>query len=270
MQHSILGKKLAKIYIISMPNRMRVKLLSRGKLDAITSAPKGKIIITIDGGSATNKSPISQALAKKFNLVYIEMGGLFRTISYLLMQAGLPPKLENTGKVDEFVKHIKCEYVLEGRAIKFIINGVCLGAKELRAEDINASVAKYTLSFKSVSDACIKYTRKVINLEEVCKFDGVLAEGRTCCTYIFPKADIKFWFMATDAAKLNLRLNIEKEVDNPIERDRVDFSATFYPVTKPKHAIEIWTSSRTVEENIALVSAFVEQKLDLKKYNKTA
>ncbi|MDR1891384.1 MAG: (d)CMP kinase [Puniceicoccales bacterium] len=226
------------------------------------------IFVTIDGGSATKKSPVSQAIATKFNLVYIEIGTLFRTVVHALMRAGITPELKNADETGEFLKDAKCAYFLEGRQVKFVINKVYLTAKDLRAEDINANVAKYTALFKSMSDFCMKHARKATKLKDVCKFNGIIAEGRTCGTYIFPKADVKFWFIATDTAKIDFRLGVEKENDDPIERDKIDFSITFYPVVKPKNAIEIWTSSRTTEENIALVSAFVEQKLDVKKHSK--
>ncbi|MDR1891383.1 MAG: (d)CMP kinase [Puniceicoccales bacterium] len=238
------------------------------EVDTKVSQLDGKILVTIDGGSATKKSPISQAIAEKFNLIYIETGAAYRTIVHLLMQAGITPEPENESKVDEFFKNAKCKCILDGRKVKFVINEVSLSAKELRAEDINANVAKYTSSFKSISDFCIKHIRKVMNLKEVLDFNGIIAEGRTCGTYIFPEADVKFWFKATDTSKIDFRLGVEKESDNPVERDKIDFSRTFYPVVKPQNAVEIWTSSRTTEENIALVSAFVEQKLDVKKHSK--
>ncbi|MDR1457868.1 MAG: (d)CMP kinase [Puniceicoccales bacterium] len=227
-----------------------------------------KIIVTIDGGSATKKSPIARALAKKFNLVYVETGALYRTIAHVLIQAGIMPESKNESKVDEFLKDAKCECFLKNWKAKFSVNGVHLTSKELRAEDINANVAKYSSLFKSISDFCIKHIQEVVNLRKIQKFNGIVVEGRTCGTYIFPEADVKFWFLATDLAKIDFRLNVEKEIDNPVERDMLDFSRAFHPMVKPEHAIEVWTSSRSMEGNIALVSAFVEQKLDVKKHSK--
>jgi cytidylate kinase len=265
-----------------MYNTMKTKLFSfallmvvlifpigaRCEVDREISPLENKILVTIDGGSATKKSPIAQALAKKFNLVYIETGALYRTIAHVLIQAGIMPEPKNENTIDEFLRDAKCECFLEGWKTKFSINGVCLTTKELRAEDINAKVAKYSSLFKSIGDFCIKHIREIINLEEIQKFNGIVAEGRTCGTYIFPEADVKFWFIATDSARIDFRLNVEKEVDNPIERDKLDFSRTFYPAAKPECAIEVWTSSRSMEENIALASAFVEQKLDVKNHSR--
>ncbi len=232
------------------------------------SIDKNKIYVTIDGGSATKKSVISQAIAEKFNFMYFETGALYRTVIEVLMRENIAPSIDNEEHVAEFLEHAKLEMYLDGRAVRFIVNDVCLAPRELRAGKINKNVAKYTSLFQSISDFCIKHAQDVINLEGFAEFDGIIVEGRTCGTYIFPDADLKFWLYATEEAKLEFRKNVEHEIDNPIKRDNLDFSRKFYPVIKPENAIEIWTSSRSMEENINIVSAFIEQKIDLKKQNK--
>lgn len=227
-----------------------------------------KMIVTIDGGSATKKSPISQAIAEKFNFVYVETGALYRTVVEALMRENITSDLENKKRIKNFLRQAKFEMHLEGRTVKFSINGICLTPRELRSETINSKVAEYSSRFKSISDFCTKNLRSVLDLEEIREFNGVIAEGRTCGTYIFPEADLKFWFYATDDAKVDFRLNVEKESDNPLQRDSLDFSRKFYPMSKPDDAIVVWTSSRSIKNNTKLVWAFVEQKSDLKKHSK--
>ncbi len=228
----------------------------------------GKIIVTIDGGSATKKSPISQAIAEKFNLIYVETGALYRVVVDALLRANITPVAINTARVEEFLKNAKFSMYVDGRTLKFSINDVYLTPRELRSEKINSNVAEYGALFKCISDFCIAHIKEVPNLREMHEFDGIIAEGRICGTYFFPKADVKFWFYATNDAKLDFRLNIEKEVDDPIKRDSLDLSRKFYPMVKPDDAVVVWTSSRSVEDNINLVSAFIDQKIDLKKHSK--
>jgi cytidylate kinase len=222
------------------------------------------MVITIDGGSATKKSPISRAIAKKFNLVYIETGAIYRTVTHLLMQAGIEPVASNGKKVNKFLAKAKFKCSIEDGVAKFTINDVCLSAKQLRDKEINANVAQYGSLFKSIGDFCMKCILKVTDLKELAEYDGLIAEGRSCGKHLFPDADVKFWFIASDGEKVNFRTNFEKEIDDPINRDRIDFARTFYPMAKPDGAVEIWTSSRTIKENIAMVSAFIEQKLDVR------
>jgi cytidylate kinase len=223
-----------------------------------------KMIITIDGGSATKKSPVSRAIAKKFDLLYLETGAIYRAVTHTLMHAGIEPVIGDRRKADSFLAKAKFKCFVEDNFVQFSINGVHLDAKELRSPEINANVAKYTSTFKSIHDFCTKCALDVLNLREFTEHKGVVAEGRGCGIYLFPDADLKFWFVASDNAKVDFRLNVEKEMDNPLERDELDFNRAFCPTVKPEDAIVIWTSSRTIEENVALVSAFVEQKLDIK------
>lgn len=226
------------------------------------------IIITIDGGSATKKSPISQAIAERFNLVYFETGALYRTVVDALIRADIEPSADDEERVAEFLDNSKFEMYLEGRTVRFAINDVYLTPHDLRSKEINSKVAEYSSSLKSISDFCISRAREIADLREFSAFDGIIAEGRTCGVYVYPDADLKFWFYATDDAKLDFRLNVEKESDDPLRRDRLDFAREFYPMVCPENAILVWTSSRSIEDNINLVSAFVEQKIDQKKHSK--
>jgi cytidylate kinase len=227
-----------------------------------------KTVVTIDGGSATKKSPIARAISKKFNLLYLETGAIYRTVTYVLMQAGIEPAIGDEEKVNKFLAKAKSECFVEDGIVQFIVNGVHLDARELRSREINANVAKYTSTFRSIHDFCTKCALEVLNLKEFAERNGVVAEGRTCGIFLFPDADVKFWFVAPASAKLDFRLNIEKESDDPIERDKLDSSRAFYAMSKPEEAITIWTSSRMMEENIAMVSAFVEQKQDIKAHSR--
>jgi cytidylate kinase len=223
-----------------------------------------KMIVTIDGGSATKKSPISRAIAKKFDLLYLETGAIYRTVTYALMKAGIEPEIGNKRRADKFLAKAKFKCFVQDGIVQFSVNDIHLSAKEMRSKEINGNVAKYSSTFKSVSDFCTKCALDVLNSREFAEHKGLIAEGRTCGIILFPDADLKFWFIALESAKLDFRLNIEKEEDNPVERDELDSKRAFYPMTEPENAIVVWTSSRVMEANIALVAAFVEQKLDVK------
>jgi cytidylate kinase len=49
-----------------------------------------------------------------------------------------------------------------------------------------------------------------------------------------------------------------------LKRDALDKASPFAPLRESEQAIRIWTHNRSLEENIRLVSAFVEQKIDEK------
>ncbi|MDR2371958.1 MAG: (d)CMP kinase [Puniceicoccales bacterium] len=222
------------------------------------------ILITIDGGSAAKKSPITKSLAEKINLIYLESGALYRTVSYVLLKHKLDPKPENERKIEDFLKTVSWKVTVRNRHACFIIDGEILSDKELRSDQLNATVALYSSQFESVHNFCLKMARKVLDFVVIDGFRGLIAEGRTCGTKTFPEADLKFWFNASAQAKIDFRLNEEKEVDDPLRRDTLDKASSFAPLKEPKGAIHIWTHNRSLEDNIRLVSAFIEQKLDEK------
>ncbi|MDR2812873.1 MAG: (d)CMP kinase [Puniceicoccales bacterium] len=249
------------------------KKLSNGKNPASTR--KGKqsrkklkqnepILITIDGGSATKKSPIAKSLAEKFNLIYVESGAIYRTIAHVLLKHNLEPRPENKQKIEDFLKNVPWKVVIKNRYACFIVDNEILSDKELRSESLNATVALYASQFESVHDFGLKIARKALDYIRTDGFDGIIAEGRTCGTKTFPEADLKFWFSASAKAKIDFRLGEEKEVDDPLKRDELDKASPFAPLTEPEGAIHIWTHSRSLADNIHLISAFVEQKIDEK------
>jgi cytidylate kinase len=222
------------------------------------------IVVTIDGGSATKKSPITQGLAEKFNFIYMESGAIYRTVAYVLSKQGIDPKPENKQKIENFLRTVNWKVTVRNRHACCIVDGEILSDKELRSDQLNATVALYSSQFESVHNFCLKVARKLLDFVATDGFGGLIAEGRTCGTKTFPEADLKFWFNASAQAKVDFRLNEEKEKDDPLQRDILDKASSFAPLREPEGAIRIWTHNRSLKDNIFLVSAFIEQKLDEK------
>ncbi|MDR1591207.1 MAG: (d)CMP kinase [Puniceicoccales bacterium] len=222
------------------------------------------ILVTIDGGSATKKSPIAKSLAEKFDLIYVESGAIYRTVAHVLLKHKMKPELKNKQKIEDFLKNVNWKITIRNRHACFVVDGEFLSDKELRSAQLNTTVASYASQFESVHNFCLKLARKSLDYIEIEGFKGVIAEGRTCGTKTFPEADLKFWFNTSKEAKIDFRLKKEKEVDDPLQRDALDGTSPFAPLRKPNGAICIWTHNRSIAKNIRLASAFIEQKLDEK------
>ncbi|MDR3317542.1 MAG: (d)CMP kinase [Puniceicoccales bacterium] len=234
------------------------------KTSALESKQSEKILVTIDGGSATKKSPVAKSISEKMNFIYFETGAIYRTVAYVLAKHRLKPKIENKYKIEEFLRNVSWKTCIKNRYACFIIDGEMLSDKELRSDELNATVAVYASLFESVHTFCYKVARATLPYIQSEDLAGLIAEGRTCGTQYFPEADLKFWFNASAAAKVAFRLNEEKEVDDPLKRDELDKNQLFFPLKEPGGAVRIWTHNRSLPENICLVSAFVEQKIDEK------
>jgi len=101
---------------------------------------------------------------------------------------------------------------------------------------------------------------------------GLVLEGRDIGTVVFPDADLKFFMVAGIEARarrraLELRANgvdadlsaLMREIE---ERDRKDSTREESPLRKAQDAVEIDTSSMTIEEQVDMVVRIVREKLD--------
>ncbi|MDR2806939.1 MAG: (d)CMP kinase [Puniceicoccales bacterium] len=223
-----------------------------------------KIVVTIDGGSATKKSPIAKSLSRKFDLIYLETGAIYRTIAYVLRKHKMEPKAENKQKIEKFLSDVSWKILIKNNHACFVIDGEILSDKELRSNQLNADVAVYANLFESIHTLCLKIARKTLDHIAIEKLNGLIAEGRTCGTQCFPEADLKFWFNASSEAKVDFRLKKEGEVDDPLKRDELDKNCPFAPLKEPENAVRIWTHNRSISRNINLVASFIEQRFDEK------
>jgi cytidylate kinase len=222
-------------------------------------APKksAKIIVTIDGGAATNKSPIASSLAKSFDLVYLEMGNLYRTIANVLTQRKLESQEENKQKIEEFLNNISWKTTVKKRQVCFVVDGEIFSDRELHSKSNNIIVSVYAYLFESIHHFCYKVARSILHHVEEENYSGLIAEGRTCGTLFFPEADLKFY--------LNMAHRKQKfKPGNWVQADTLDQARPFFPLKKEENAIPIWVHKRSSKDNSQILAAFIEQKLDEK------
>jgi cytidylate kinase len=104
---------------------------------------------------------------------------------------------------------------------------------------------------------------------EMSRNDSLVAEGRDTTTVVFPDAEIKIFLTATLNERSERRykefIDQHKEVsfeivrDNISKRDRIDSSRDTSPLTKAVDAIEIDSTSMTIEEEINTILNKVEE-----------
>ena len=59
------------------------------------SRDKKRWIIAIDGPSAAGKSTLGKALARRYDLIYIDTGAMYRAVAWLALKMGIPWSDEN-------------------------------------------------------------------------------------------------------------------------------------------------------------------------------
>ena len=202
--------------------------------------------IAIDGPAGSGKSTIAKILSKKYNLMYINTGAMYRAVTYLALEKNIFPK--DTSDLVNMVENMEMHFEND----RLILNG----------KDINDYIYTPYISNNVSSYAAILEVREklVILQKKIAQKYNVIMDGRDIGTVVLKDAPYKFFITASPQMRAKRRydelimknINVEyKDVLNDIiKRDYVDSNRDVNPLKMAKDAILIDTSDLTIEEVI--------------------
>lgn len=214
-------------------------------LRAMTTSAKAFRIVAIDGGAAVGKSSTSRALAERLNLMHVDTGAHYRTLTFALLAAGVQP---DDADLDAGLNQIKLETRLEGRSARLCIDGNVPTDQEIRSPQVNQAVSRFA-AIPAVRQSLFEYQRGQPKVAEEAGFAGLVMEGRDIGSVIFPDADHRFFLEADEATRAQRRA-LEGQTDSIAERDKMDKARKTAPLICPEGAIRVDTGPRTLEEVI--------------------
>lgn len=207
-----------------------------------------KLIIAVDGPSASGKGTLCASLSKKFNIPSLNTGALYRYIAYETLNRNLD--INNVDEVLMVAKNIKIEE---------------LNNPELFTEDVG-SKASIVARMQPVRDALLQYQKDFANTP-----GGAILDGRDIGTVICPDAPYKFFVTASAEERANRRYKemlekgqeatYEEILEKIKERDEKDMNREASPFKKADDAIEIDTTGKTKQEVLEEVLGFFESLL---------
>jgi cytidylate kinase len=222
-----------------------------------------KIIITIDGWSSCGKSTVAKQVAKLLNYVYIDSGAMYRAITLYFLRNHID--WTKTKAVTEALKEISLEFRYNDNSTETEIY--------LNEENVEYVIRDLVIAEKVSEVAAIKEVREfaVAQQRAMGKKKGIVMDGRDIGTVVFPKAELKIFMTADNAVRVQRRFkelyeknpNISiEEVKNNLElRDYLDSHREISPLRKADDAIELDNSDLTMEQQLAIVTKWVEDKL---------
>lgn len=215
------------------------------------------IIVAIDGGAASGKSSTSRALSERFNLLHVDTGSFYRTMTAELLRAGVA-KDDPTG-IASASRTIALDTALEGRRAQMKINGRIVPDAEIRTPEVNANVSHFA-AVPALREALLAYQRGQVEVAQSHGFRGLIMEGRDIGSVIFPDADFRF-FLHADPAERARRRAAEGQEDSITERDRMDRSRKAAPLACPAGATDIDSTHLTLEQVVDRLSDHLRQRL---------
>ena len=220
-------------------------------------------VIAIDGEAGTGKSTLAKNIARKYKIVYMDTGAMYRCVTLNMIWDNV--SLDEIDKINNILDNIKIDMENIDGEDKFYLNGVDV-TKQIREKQVNDLVSQ-------VSHIPV-VREKMVNLQrKLARGKNIVMEGRDIGTNVFPGAQVKIYLTASaeERAKRRYEQNKEKGIDisyeeilkNVIFRDENDKSSSVAPLKKADDAFELDTTNYTLEEVENIVVGKIREKVDL-------
>lgn len=219
--------------------------------------PNSFIIVAIDGGAASGKSTTSKALSERFQLLHVDTGSFYRAVTAELLRQGISPS--DLPSVHAALKTLRFGTRINGRSTHMEIAGKPVDLAEIRSPAVNANVSQFS-AIPELRAALLAYQRGQADVARNAGFRGLVMEGRDIGSVIFPSADFRF-FLKADPEERARRRAKEGLKDSIADRDRLDSQRKAAPLACPEGAIEIDSTTLSLDEVVTLVASHLENAL---------
>ena len=219
------------------------------------------MIVAIDGPAASGKSTSAKLLAKELGFIYLDTGAMYRCVSWAVIKDEID--LSNDRQLLNFLKIFKIDLKNTGNRSSFYVNNKDV-TDLIRKSNISQRVSEVS-AIPDIRDFMVDIQRNYA------KSENCVMEGRDIGTVVFPKAEVKFFIIASDEVrakrrKLELESLGEKKslselIDEIRRRDDFDSNRGHSPLKKAFDAIEIDTTDLSIDEQVKLMLDIVKQKI---------
>ncbi|HEV3405308.1 MAG TPA: (d)CMP kinase [Candidatus Dormibacteraeota bacterium] len=201
------------------------------------------MIVTIDGGVASGKSAVGRRVAERLGLPFIDSGLMYRAITRMGAIRGIDA--HDSEAITNLAESTKIR--IEGERVWADAAELTDGIYDTDYSDALPVVS----ATPGVRKALVEQQRQMAK-------DGVVMAGRDIGTVVFPKADYKFFLIASLDEKVRRRAaqyerrgeRVDKEaMRKEVElRDRIDSERPIAPLRPADDAVIIDTDNLDLEQ----------------------
>lgn len=221
---------------------------------------KKRLSIAIDGPAAAGKSTVAKIVAEKLSYIYIDTGAMYRSLTYNALKHNVD--VNNEQELLELLRntYIELKSTKNGQAV--YLNGEDV-TEEIRKKDVTNNVSNVS-KHKLIREVMVE------RQQQLAKDGGVVMDGRDIGTHVLPHAEVKIFLLASveERARRRYEENLAKGYETDFEslkkeiaeRDRIDSERAVAPLKKAEDAIEIDSTSYTIEEVVAKIMDLVKER----------
>ena len=213
-------------------------------------------VVAIDGPAGAGKSTLAAHLARRFGLLNLESGAMYRALALKAIEKDIDIGDETALAAFAGTTRIELLPAIDGNRVR--LDGTDV-TRRLRDEDVTQAASRVSVH-PLVRRWLVEEQRKLGSQ------GGVVMEGRDIGTVVFPNAEVKIFLDAAPEVRGNRRFQqgavkpavtqaaVLKEIRDRDERDR---SRAASPLVAATDAVVIDSTNMSLDEVIAAAEAVV-------------
>jgi CMP/dCMP kinase len=221
-----------------------------------------KFNIAIDGPAGAGKSTVARMVAGALGFVYVDTGGMYRAVTWKVLQEGLNP--EHIEDVIAAAKRMEIELQPRDDGQKVWVDGVDV-TKWIRSAEVN----RYVSQISSIAEVRHILVSKQKQLAAV---KGVVMDGRDIGTQVLPGAELKIFLTASVKERADRRfkemqdggdrsVTLEQLEQDIARRDQMDQEREISPLVRAEDAFLIDCTTMTIPEVVDAILGLCRDKV---------
>jgi len=218
--------------------------------------------VALDGPSGAGKSTLARMAAKRFGMIYVDTGALYRCVGLYILKKGVVPKDEES--VTKLLREIDIEMSIDSSGVQRMrLNGedvtdqIRSPESSLAASDVSAFLTVREFLFSKQRDMARKY--------------DVIMDGRDITTVVLPAAGLKVFLTAKpelraqrrylELCEQNTAVTYDEVLSDLKRRDYNDSNRAVAPLRVADDAIVLDTSDMDLDESFNALCMIIKENL---------
>ena len=212
--------------------------------------------IAIDGPAGAGKSTIAKKVSANLGFIYLDTGAMYRAVALKAINLGIDTNSQKD--LANMIENIDITISHENNTQKIFLDGIDV-SEAIRTPEVSAGASSVAV-FKEVRLKLVDLQRKIAADKDV------VMDGRDIGSYVLPNADLKIFLTASVDERARRRyeellqkgqnVNLNDVKADMILRDNNDSSRAFAPLVKVADAIEVDSTSMTIDDVVDRIMYF--------------